>query len=50
MAQHTLEAQKIKRVVIDALLAERDKWLAVKKRVEKLARLTHQKTTTGCPD
>ena len=37
MAQHTLEAQKIKRVVIDALLAERDKWLAVKKKGGKVS-------------
>lgn len=31
MSQHTKEAQKIKRVVIDKLLAERDKWLKIEK-------------------
>ena len=31
MSQHTPEAQKIKRVVIDKLLAERDKWLKIEK-------------------
>ena len=37
MSQHTKEAQKIKRVVIDKLLAERDKWLKIEKSGVKIS-------------
>ena len=37
MSQHTPEAQKIKRVVIDKLLAERDKWLKIEKSGVKIS-------------